>query len=122
MTGQSTTADPYFPDNGDPRYRVHRYELALEYRPGPNRLAGTARLSAIAGPAPLAEFHLNLAAFRIGRVLVDGRAPHYTHRAAGSASGRPRPCGPAPRSPSRSTGRATRNPCAAPGAASAGRS
>ncbi|MFD0356072.1 M1 family metallopeptidase [Streptomyces sp. NPDC127110] len=81
MSGQSTAVDPYFPDNGDPRYRVHRYELALEYRPGPNRLAGTARLSAIAGPAPLAEFHLNLAAFRIGRVLVDGRAPHYTHRA-----------------------------------------
>lgn len=81
MNGQSTAAsDPYFPANGDPRYRVHRYELALEYRPGPNRLAGTARLSAIAGRAPLAEFHLNLAEFKIGRVLVDGRRPHFTHR------------------------------------------
>ena len=81
MSGQQTAAsDPYFPANGDSRYRVHRYELALEYRPGPNRLAGTARLSAIAGRAPLTEFHLNLAEFKIGRVLVNGRAPHYSHR------------------------------------------
>jgi aminopeptidase N len=72
--------DPYFPNNGDPRYRVHRYELTLDYRPGPNRLAGTARISALAGPEPLREFALDLAEFRIGRVLVDGRAAHYTHR------------------------------------------
>ncbi|MFJ5552750.1 M1 family metallopeptidase [Streptomyces sp. NPDC093225] len=76
----AVAADPYFPDNGDARYRVNRYELALEYRPGPNRLAGTARLSAIAGRAPLPEFFLNLAEFKVGRVLVDGRAPHYVHR------------------------------------------
>ncbi|MFJ7203648.1 M1 family metallopeptidase [Streptomyces sp. NPDC098789] len=82
MSGQTTTAsDPYFPANGDPRYRVHRYELALEYRPRPNRLAGTARISAIAGRAPLTEFHLNLAEFKIGRVLVDGRPTHSVHRA-----------------------------------------
>ncbi|MFI9275430.1 M1 family metallopeptidase [Kitasatospora sp. NPDC052896] len=73
-------ADPYFPANGDTRYRVHRYELALDYRPGPNRLAGTARLSALAGGQPLREFALDLAEFRIGRVLVDGKAAHYTHR------------------------------------------
>ncbi|MFD3997586.1 M1 family metallopeptidase [Streptomyces sp. NPDC058548] len=81
MSGERTTAqDPYFPDHGDSRYRVHRYELALEYRPGPNRLAGTARLSAIAGRAPLTEFHLNLSEFKVGRILVNGRAPHYAHR------------------------------------------
>ncbi|WP_344442615.1 M1 family metallopeptidase, partial [Kitasatospora nipponensis] len=72
--------DPYFPEHGDPRYRVHRYELALDYRPGPNRLGGTARLSALAGPEALREFVLDLADFRIGRVLVDGRAAHYAHR------------------------------------------
>ncbi|MFJ8431540.1 M1 family metallopeptidase [Kitasatospora sp. NPDC094019] len=72
--------DPYFPGSGDPRYRVHRYELALDYRPGPNRLGGTARLSAVAATA-LAEFALDLADFRIGRVLVDGRPARYTHRA-----------------------------------------
>ena len=85
-TGAGTlpAPDPYFPASGDPRYHVHRYELALDYRPGPNRLAGTVRISAIvtAGGGPLAEFSLDLAAhFRIGRVLVDGRAPHYAHRA-----------------------------------------
>ena len=41
---QAAGPDPYFPDHGDARYRVHRYELALDYRPGPNRLAGSAPL------------------------------------------------------------------------------
>ncbi|MFI6938761.1 M1 family metallopeptidase [Streptomyces sp. NPDC050418] len=81
MSGhQKAAADPYFPDNGDLRYRVHRYELDLDYRPGPNRLSGTARISAIAGRAPVGEFQLNLGDFRIGRIRVDGRAAHYTHR------------------------------------------
>ncbi|SDK17459.1 M1 family metallopeptidase [Streptomyces indicus] len=81
MSGhQKTAADPYFPDHGDLRYRVHRYELDLDYRPGPNRLAGTARISAIAGRAALSEFQLNLGDFRIGRIRVDGRAAHYAHR------------------------------------------
>ncbi|MFF7438225.1 M1 family aminopeptidase [Streptomyces sp. NPDC008122] len=81
MSGQRTTAsDPYFPASGDPRYRVHRYEIALDYRPGPNRLAGTARLSAIAGRAQLTDFALDLADFKVGRVQVNGRAPHYSHR------------------------------------------
>ena len=48
--------------------------------PAPTGWPGTARLNAIAGRAPLAEFQLNLADFKIGRVRVDGRAPHYTHR------------------------------------------
>jgi len=77
---QSAGSDPYFPDHGDARYRVHRYELALDYRPGPNRLAGTARINGIAGRSPLSEFTLNLSDFKIGRVRVDGRQPHYTHR------------------------------------------
>lgn len=81
MSVQGTAgSDPYFPANGDARYRVHRYELALDYRPGPNRLAGTARINAIAGRSSLAEFQLNLGEFKIGRVRVDGKAAHYTHR------------------------------------------
>ncbi|MBO1330054.1 M1 family metallopeptidase [Streptomyces sp. VRA16 Mangrove soil] len=81
MNGQQQTApDPYFPAHGDPRFHVHRYELDLDYRPVPNRLSGTARLSAIAGRAPLAELALNLGDFRIARIRVDGRAPHYTLR------------------------------------------
>ncbi|WP_280697512.1 M1 family metallopeptidase [Kitasatospora sp. GP82] len=77
---QAAATDPYFPNNGDTRYRVHRYELALDYRPAPNRLVGSARIGAIAGPAQLREFALDLAEFKISRVLVDGRAAHYTHR------------------------------------------
>ncbi|MFD4647368.1 M1 family metallopeptidase [Streptomyces sp. NPDC058441] len=80
VSGQTAASEPYFPGHGDPRYRVHRYELSLDYRPGPNRLAGNARISAIAGRAPLTEFQLNLEAFRLGKVLVDGRQPRYTHR------------------------------------------
>ncbi|MFC4031647.1 M1 family metallopeptidase [Streptomyces polygonati] len=75
-------ADPYFPASGDVRYGVHRYELALDYRPVSNRLKGTARLSAVAGGEALREFSLDLAAgFRLGGVTVDGRDAHYTHRA-----------------------------------------
>ncbi|MFG1809563.1 M1 family metallopeptidase [Streptomyces sp. NPDC049040] len=74
-------ADPYFPSHGDPRYRVHRYELALDYRPASNRLRGTARLSAVAGGAELREFALDLADFRLQRVVVDGRPARYAHRA-----------------------------------------
>ncbi|MFE2042741.1 M1 family metallopeptidase [Streptomyces sp. NPDC059477] len=77
---QAAGPDPYFPGSGDARFRVHRYELAVDYRPGPNRLSGTARINAIAGRSALAEFQLNLADFKIGRVRVDGRQPHYTHR------------------------------------------
>jgi aminopeptidase N len=77
---QSAGPDPYFPDNGDARYRVHRYELTLDYRPGPNRLTGSVRINAIAGRAALPEFQLNLADFKIGRIRVDGRQPHWTHR------------------------------------------
>ncbi|MEU9124502.1 M1 family metallopeptidase [Streptomyces sp. NPDC048506] len=73
--------DPYFPDHGDTRYRVHHYELDLDYRPVSNRLSGSARLSALAGPAPLEDIALDLAAFRIQRVLLDGRTVRYTHRA-----------------------------------------
>ncbi|MDF6041843.1 M1 family metallopeptidase [Streptomyces sp. JH14] len=72
--------DPYFPTHGDTRYRIHRYELALTYRPAANRLSGTARLSGIADCGPLREFSLDLADFRLSRVTVDGRTTHYTHR------------------------------------------
>ncbi|MEZ0093077.1 M1 family metallopeptidase [Streptacidiphilus sp. EB129] len=74
-------ADPYFPTHGDARFHVHRYELALDYRPAPNRLAGSARLTCLAGPAPLTELALDFADFRITRVLLDGRAARWTHRA-----------------------------------------
>ncbi|MGX1976357.1 M1 family metallopeptidase [Streptomyces kronopolitis] len=73
--------DPYFPEHGDTRYGVQHYALDLDYRPLSNRLSGTARLTALTGPAPLNEIALDLAPFRIHRVLVDGRTARYTHRA-----------------------------------------
>jgi len=78
----SPLADPYFPTHGDTRYHVHRCELALDYRPGPNRLAGSARLTCVAGPEPLGEVVLDFAEFRIAKVLLDGRPPaRWAHRA-----------------------------------------
>ncbi|AZS69632.1 peptidase M1 [Streptomyces lydicus] len=79
--GSAPGTDPYFPDHGDTRYRVQRYELDLDYRPVSNRLSGSARLSALAGPSPLEDIALDLAAFRIQRVLLDSRTVRYTHRA-----------------------------------------
>jgi aminopeptidase N len=76
-----SAADPYFPTHGDVRYHVHRYELTLDYRPAPNRLAGSARLTCLTGPEPLADVVLDFADFRITRVLVDGRTVRWTHRA-----------------------------------------
>ncbi|QXJ19460.1 M1 family metallopeptidase [Actinomadura graeca] len=70
---------PYFPDHGDGGYGVRHYDLDLEYRVGPNRLGGTARLSAVAA-ARLDRFALDLGAFRIGKVLVDGGPARFRHR------------------------------------------
>jgi aminopeptidase N len=73
------SADPYFPGHGDPRYRVERYELDLDYQPATNRLIGVARLTAVAAQ-PLDGFDLDLGELRVGRVQVDGRPAHYAHR------------------------------------------
>jgi len=78
--GASTSADPYLPAHGNGGYRAGHYDLELEYRPGPGRLSGRATLSAVA-EQPLTGFSLDLGAFRIDRVLVDGKAARYTHSA-----------------------------------------
>ncbi|WP_242910003.1 M1 family metallopeptidase [Actinomadura terrae] len=69
----------YFPDHGDDGYQVGRYDLGLDYRVGPNRLTGTARLSA-AATERLDRFVLDLGTFRVGRVLVDGAPARFRHR------------------------------------------
>ncbi|TDC49512.1 M1 family peptidase [Actinomadura sp. KC345] len=74
--GSRTAA--YFPGHGHDDYTVGAYDLELDYRVGPNRLAGTARLSATAA-APLTRFALDLGPFRIGRVLVDGAPARFRH-------------------------------------------
>ncbi|WP_370078974.1 M1 family metallopeptidase [Streptacidiphilus sp. MAP12-16] len=73
--------DPYFPTHGDSRYHVHRYELTLDYRPAPNRLSGSARLTCLGGAEPLTEVVLDFSEFRVNRVLLDGRVARWSHRA-----------------------------------------
>ncbi|MFB4317030.1 M1 family metallopeptidase [Actinomadura sp. 21ATH] len=69
----------YFPERGSDAYRVSFYDLSLEYRVGPNRLAGTAVLSIVPN-GPLDRVELDLGPFRIGRVLVDGRPARFRQR------------------------------------------
>ena len=79
---QTAGSDPYFPANGDARYRVHRYELALDYRPGPNRLGGHGPDQRDRAAAqPLAEFQLEPGRLPDRRgSWWTARPPHYTHR------------------------------------------
>src|SRR5918999_594413 len=69
----------YFPDRGDDGYRVGHYDLTLDYRVDRNWLRGRARLSAIAAK-PLDHLAIDLGAFRIARVLVNGEPARFTHR------------------------------------------
>ncbi|NUL04810.1 M1 family metallopeptidase [Streptomyces lunaelactis] len=79
--GRTTVTDSYLPQHGDSGYRTAEYDLELDYRPLPGRLAGRARITAVA-ERTLPEVVLDLGPFRINRVLVDGARPaRYTHRA-----------------------------------------
>jgi aminopeptidase N len=77
--GAETSGDSYLPGHGNGGYRVERYDLDLEYRIGPNRLSGQAVITAVATQA-LSRFSLDLAGFKIGRVLVDGKPAKFTQR------------------------------------------
>jgi len=68
------TPDPYLPDVGDRGFRVARYELDLDYRVATNRLAGHARVIAVA-VRDLPQFTLDLSGLRVVRVKVDGHGP-----------------------------------------------
>ncbi|MBB4683045.1 M1 family metallopeptidase [Amycolatopsis jiangsuensis] len=77
--GAETSGDTYLPDHGNGGYRVRHYDLDLDYRIGPNRLAATAVLTCEATQA-LSRFSLDFGEFRVGRVLVEGRAAKYLRR------------------------------------------
>lgn len=79
---QSTSLAPrlYFPAHGDDGYRVEHYDLTLDYRVGPNRLGGVARISAVA-LRRLERLSLDLGALRVSGVLLDGARVRFTHRA-----------------------------------------
>ncbi|MFB9904897.1 M1 family metallopeptidase [Allokutzneria oryzae] len=70
---------PYLDAHGDDGYQVLRYDLDLSYHPGSNRLAGRALVTAVARSA-LNGVSLDLGAFRVDRVLFDGRQVRFAHR------------------------------------------
>jgi aminopeptidase N len=78
--GGIASTDSYLPAHGNGGYRATHYDLEVDYRPGPGRLAGRATISAVAA-FPLSGFSLDLGPFRVDRVAVDGRPARYTHRA-----------------------------------------
>jgi aminopeptidase N len=77
--GADHSEDPYLPEHGNGGYRVTHYDLELDYRIGPNRLAGRAEISAVSTQA-LSGFSVDFAQFRIRGVLVDGRPAKFDHR------------------------------------------
>jgi aminopeptidase N len=79
-TGPDRSADSYLPEHGNGGYQMLHYDLELDYKPIPNRLAGHARLAAVAG-IDLSGFSLDLAGPRAGRVTVNGKPARYTQRA-----------------------------------------
>jgi hypothetical protein len=66
--------DPYLPGAGDRGFRVSRYELDVDYRVASNRLAGHARIIAVAA-RDLSAFTLDLSGLRAVKVTVDGERP-----------------------------------------------
>ncbi len=74
--GAARSDDPYLPTHGNGGYRVEHYELEIDYKVAANRLTGRAVLTAVAD-APLSRFSLDLSAFRVPRVLVDGRPARF---------------------------------------------
>ncbi|TCP51854.1 peptidase M1-like protein [Tamaricihabitans halophyticus] len=76
--GADHSTDSYLPAHGNGGYLAEHYELTLDYRVGPNRLAGTAVITAVATVA-LSRFSLDFGPLRVKRVQVDGRLAKYTH-------------------------------------------
>ncbi|MFC5288421.1 M1 family metallopeptidase [Actinokineospora guangxiensis] len=71
--------DDYLPRSGDSGYRVAEYDLEIDYRVGPGRLTGRARIVAVA-EGQLRRLTLDLAApLRVAKVAVDGRLARYGH-------------------------------------------
>jgi aminopeptidase N len=71
--------DPYLPDHGDAGYHAEHYDLELDYRVNAARLAGRAKITAVARDA-LSRFTLDLGAVNVARVLVNGKATRFAHR------------------------------------------
>lgn len=80
MSANPPGLDPYLPGHGDPRHRVERYDLELDYRVASNRLAGRARLRVVTTEAT-GTLRLDLVGLRASKVRVGGRrATRFSHR------------------------------------------
>ena len=77
--------DPYVPGAGDRGFRVTRYELDLDYRVASNRLAGHARMIAVAA-RDLPAFTLDLSGLRAVKVTVDSHRPRRQRQRPGKLS------------------------------------
>ena len=69
--GAPGTGDPCYPLAGNGGYNVLHYDLKLDYQPDGNVLKGRATIRA-AATQDLSRFDLDLRAFTVRRVLVDG--------------------------------------------------
>lgn len=74
-----TVPDPYFPNHGDHRYGVQHYDLVLACRPDGNRVDGHALID-VRAHERLTELELDLGAFTVTRVSIEGRKVRYRHR------------------------------------------
>ncbi|WP_436492638.1 M1 family metallopeptidase [Actinokineospora sp. HUAS TT18] len=77
--GAATSHDAYLPMHGNGGYRVTHYDLDLDYRVGPGRLDGRARLTVVPTHA-LSRFSLDFAKLRVTRVLIDNKPVRYAQR------------------------------------------
>lgn len=73
--------DPYMPGHGTSAYRVHRYELDLDYKLSSNRLSGRAVLHGVT-QYPTAALVLDLTGLRATKIQLSGRKVRkYSQRA-----------------------------------------
>ncbi|WP_280269580.1 M1 family metallopeptidase [Nocardia wallacei] len=70
LVGASGLGDPYYPEDGNGGYQVDHYALALDYDPPSRRLAGTARVNAVATQA-LRMFSLDFAGPEVSKIAVN---------------------------------------------------
>ena len=75
--GAAGIGDPFFEKAGNGGYDVAHYDLAIRYRPRPNRLVGRARISATA-TQDLSSFDLDYRGPRIEKLNVDGVPAPYS--------------------------------------------
>jgi aminopeptidase N len=75
--GAPGVGDALFPLAGNGGYDVGQYDLDLRWNPTTGELAGTARISAVAEQA-LSRFDLDLRAFTVTALTVDGRPATFT--------------------------------------------